>query len=90
MPPYQLWKRVPGKAAIGGIGERVSQCRQFPIEDRDYARLLRMKDQISDSKIAVADRRLIGSRQVCPQPVSEHLDLADLSSWRAPIASSSA
>jgi hypothetical protein len=38
-----LWKRVPGKAAIGGIGERVSQCRQFPIENRDYARLLRMK-----------------------------------------------
>jgi hypothetical protein len=38
-----LWKRVPGKAAIGGIGERVSQCRQFPIEDRDYARLLRME-----------------------------------------------
>jgi hypothetical protein len=73
---------MPADAGEGGVGERVAEGRELPVEHGDDAGLGRMKHQVAEPEIAVADRGLVVGRHVGGKPLDQAVDLGDLAGAR--------
>ena len=78
-------REVIRQAVVGEIGERMSQRRQFPVDDRHDARLGGMEDQILDAIVAVHDRDLVTGRNVSRQPLHQAIHRRNLVGLRRDV-----
>ena len=69
---------VPLHAVIGEVGERISECRQFPVEHREDARLGLVQNHVVEPVVAMHQPHRAGRRQVSRQPCHDALHLLDL------------
>ena len=68
----------PNHAVIGEVRERMTECRQLPIEHSDDLRLARVKDHVVEAEVAMHDPRLVVGGHVLGQPGDEAIHGVDV------------